>query len=37
MIYPKKGDIVKADAEPHSGHEMGAIIRIKVILEDIMW
>lgn len=23
MIYPKKGDIVKADAEPHSGHEMG--------------
>lgn len=23
MIYPKKGDIVVADAEPHSGHEMG--------------
>lgn len=22
-IYPKKGDIVIADAEPHSGHEMG--------------
>lgn len=23
MIYPKKGDIVVVDAEPHSGHEMG--------------
>lgn len=23
MQFPKKGDIVIADAEPHSGHEMG--------------
>ncbi|QNQ81108.1 type II toxin-antitoxin system PemK/MazF family toxin [Lactobacillus sp. PV034] len=23
MMYPKKGDIVVVDAEPHSGHEMG--------------
>lgn len=23
MIYPRKGDIVIADAEPHFGHEMG--------------
>ena len=23
MIYPKKGDVIVADAEPHSGHEMG--------------
>lgn len=23
MQFPKKGDVVIADAEPHSGHEMG--------------
>lgn len=23
MRFPKKGDIIIADAEPHSGHEMG--------------
>ncbi|KRL87868.1 type II toxin-antitoxin system PemK/MazF family toxin [Lactobacillus kalixensis] len=23
MIFPKKGDVIVADAEPHSGHEMG--------------
>lgn len=23
MIFPKKGDVIIADAEPHSGHEMG--------------
>ena len=23
MIYPKKGDVIVTDAEPHSGHEMG--------------
>lgn len=23
MNWPKKGDIIIADAEPHSGHEMG--------------
>lgn len=23
MNYPKKGDVITADAEPHSGHEMG--------------
>lgn len=23
MFFPKKGDVVIADAEPHSGHEMG--------------
>lgn len=23
MNFPKKGDIIIADAEPHSGHEMG--------------
>lgn len=22
-MYPKKGDVIVADAEPHSGHEMG--------------
>lgn len=23
MNYPKKGDVIIADAEPHAGHEMG--------------
>lgn len=23
MIYPKKGDVIVANAEPHAGHEMG--------------
>lgn len=23
MVFPKKGDVIIADAEPHSGHEMG--------------
>jgi len=23
MEFPKKGDIIIADAEPHAGHEMG--------------
>ncbi len=23
MQFPKKGDVIIADAEPHSGHEMG--------------
>lgn len=23
MVFPKKGDIIIADAEPHAGHEMG--------------
>ena len=36
MEFPKKGDIIIADAEPHAGHEMGDIILKKELSADIM-
>lgn len=35
MVFPKKGDIIIADAEPHAGHEMGGLN--KEIFVDTMW
>ena len=36
MEFPKKGDIIIADAEPHAGHEMGGHNPKKEISADIM-
>lgn len=36
MEFPKKGDIIIADARPHAGHEMGRHNPEKEISADIM-